>query len=185
MARKKINQEARQIFSLGPNFRIDVNNSADIGNEGMNVYAQYAHNKDNDVNLQAFTETGSFKLYNDRNIEIIAGTKKTSGNVDIVIAGMNGDVTITAMGNGAIRIKGKNIMIEAVEDLDLKAGRNITASSGSGRILLKGNKIDEVAQTGNAIENTFGVKAFSKSPVGALRITDVFVGNAAQIIGVG
>lgn len=185
MARKKINQEARQIFSLGPNFRIDVNNAADTGNEGMNVYAQYAYNKDNDVNLQAFTETGSFKLYNDRGIEIVAGNKKTDGNVDIVIAGMNGDVTITAMGNGAIRIKGKNIMIEAVEDLDLKAGRNITASSGSGRILLKGNKIDQDALSGNAIANTFGVRAFAKSPVGALRVTDVFVGNATQIIGIG
>lgn len=68
-------------------------------------------------------------------------------------------------------------MIEAVEDLDLKAGRNINLVSGAGRIIQKANKIDQVALTGNAILDTFGKRAFALSPVGAEYIDDVFLGG--------
>lgn len=176
--------EARDFLSLGPQFRIDVNEPL-TGSDGTSVYKLYSYNDSNDVNLMAFTNSGSFKLYNDKSIEIIAGEKNPAKGVDIVIAGVNGDVTITAMGDGTIRIKGKNIQIEAVEDLDLKAGRNITASTGSGRILLKGNKIDQVALTGNAIENTFGARCFAKVPIGAEYIRDVYIGGTDVNIGIG
>jgi hypothetical protein len=90
-----------------------------------------------------------------------------------------------------VKIKGKTVMIEAVEDLDLKAGRNINMLSGSGRIIQKANKIDQVALTGNAILDTFGKRAFALSPVGNEYITDVFVGGLnvvgaiKSIVGVG
>lgn len=170
------NFESRDIMSLGPKFRIETNTNL-IGSDGKNVYQQYSYTDNNDVNLMSFSESGAFRILNDRTIEIIAGNKSTEKSVDIVIAGMNGDVTITAMSNGSIKIKGKNIMIEAIEDLDLKAGRNITATSGSGRILQKANKIDQVALTGNAINDTFGARAFAGSPVGAEYIRDVFQGG--------
>lgn len=81
------------------------------------------------------------------------------------------------MKNGAVKIKAKTVMIESLEDLDLKAGRNVNISAGSGRILMKANKIDEVALTGNAINDTFGKRAFMLSPVGAEYIDDVFLGG--------
>lgn len=165
------NYEARDIFSLGPKFRITTNDCL-MGVDGTSVYSLYSYNNDNDVNLMSFNESGAFKIFNDKSIEIVAGNKSSQKGVDIVITGMNGDVTITAMSNGSVRIKGKNIMIEAVEDLDLKAGRNITASSGSGRILMKANKVDQVGLTGNAIENSFTKRAFEKSPVGPGAIKD-------------
>jgi hypothetical protein len=178
-----VNYEARDIFSLGPKFRITTND-IEVGADGKSVYSLYSYNDNNDVNLMSFSESGAFRILNDRTIEIIAGNKSSGKSVDIVIAGRNGDVTITACGNGAIRIKGKSVMIEAVEDLDLKAGRNITASCGSGRILMKANKIDQVGLTGNAITNTFGARCFAKSPVGAEYITDVFVGGTDVNIGI-
>ena len=153
--------EARDFLSLGPQFRIDLNEPIS-GSDGISVYKLYSYNDSNDVNLMAFTNSGSFKLYNDRSIEIIAGEKNSGKSVDIVIAGVNGDITITAMNNGAVRIKGKNIQIEASEDIDLKAGRNITMNAGSGRILQKANKIDQVGLTGNAVQNTFGARCFAK-----------------------
>jgi hypothetical protein len=176
--------EARDYISLGPQFRIDVNEPL-AGSDGISVYKLYSYNDNNDVNLMSFSESGSFKIHNDRSIEIIAGNKSSDKGVDIVIAGMNGDVTITAMSNGSVKIKGKNIMIEAAEDLDLKAGRNITASAGSGRILLKANKIDQVGLTGNSINDTFGSRCFSKVPIGAEYINDVFVGGTNVTIGIG
>lgn len=171
------NWEARDIFSLGPKFRIDMNNPQ-MGGNGSNVYSMYAITDNKDVSLCGLTEGGTYRIYNDRSVELIAGSKNTSKGIDIVIAGMNGDITITAMKNGAVRIKGKNVMIQADEDIDLKAGRNITFSSGSGRILMKGNKIDADALTGNIMEGvlkgTFGSKVFEGSFVGADIVSSAF-----------
>ena len=64
--------------------------------------------------------------------------------------------------NGTVKIKGKNIMIEALEDVDIKAGRNINLTSGSGRIVLKGNKIDRDTFSGNLSGAlSFTAKAFA------------------------
>jgi len=178
------NYEARNYISIGPQFRIDVNEPLP-GCDGISVYKLYSHNDNNDVNIMAFSESGTFHLYNDKSIEIIAGEKNTGKSVDINIASANGDITITAMNDGTIKIKGKNIQIEATEDLDLKAGRNITASSGSGRILMKANKIDQVALTGNAVQNTFGARCFAKVPIGAEYIGDVFIGGNKVNLGIG
>lgn len=177
------NFEARDIMSFGPKFRIETNSNL-VGSDGKSVYQFYGYNDNNDVNVMSFSETGTFKILNDKRIEIIAGNTSGDRGVDIVIAGMNGDITITAMSNGNVRIKGKNIMIEAIEDLDLKAGRNINATSGSGRILMKGNKIDQVALTGNAVLENFGKRAFAGSPVGAEFINDVYQGGL-DVAGIG
>ena len=184
------NYEARDYISLGPKFRITTNDPL-MGADGSSVYHMYAYTNDYNVHLQTFTETGAYKLLNDRGIEIVAGNRGSDGNVDICLTGLGGDICITAMSNGTVKIKGKTVMIEAVEDLDLKAGRNINATSGSGRIIMKANKIDQVALTGNAILDTFGKRAFALSPVGNEYITDVFVGGldvigaVSSIVGVG
>lgn len=164
--------QARDILSLGPKFRISTNGIAP-GLDGTSVYAMYSVTNNNDVNLLGMNESGTFRILNDRAIEIVAGNKQSEKGVDITIVGMNGDVTITALGNGNIRIKGKNIMLEAIEDLDLKAGRNITATSGSGRILMRGNKIDYEGLSGSAIENDFTHQCFARSPVGLDAISDM------------
>ena len=81
------------------------------------------------------------------------------------------------MRNGAIRIKGKNVVVEAVEDLDMKAGRNINLNAGSGRVLLNCNKADIEGLTGTLIEkitSTFGMEVFKGSFVGAVLIKDAF-----------
>lgn len=185
-----MNYEARDYISVGPKFRITTNDPL-MGGDGTSVYQMYAYTNDNDVHLQTFTETGSYKILNDKGIEIVAGNTGSAGSVDICLTGLGGDICITAMSNGTVKIKGKTIMIEAVEDLDMKAGRNINLMSGSGRIIQKANKIDQVALTGNAIFDTFGKRAFSLSPVGNEYITDVFVGGLdvagaiKTIVGVG
>lgn len=173
---KDISYEARDFISVGPNFRITTNDPT-MGSDGSSVYNIYSYTKDNDVHLESFNESGAYKIMNDRGIEIVAGKKGSNGNVDICITGMGGDINITAMKDGSVKIKAKTVMIEALEDLDLKAGRNINMTSGSGRILMKANKIDEVALTGNAINDTFGKRAFMLSPVGADYIDDVFLGG--------
>jgi hypothetical protein len=149
------NWESRDIFSLGPKFRIDINNPQ-MGFDGTDVYTIYGVTDNKDVAIAGLTEGGTYKIYNDKSIELVAGSKGTEGGIDIVIAGMNGDITITAMKNGQVRIKGANVMIQADEDVDIKAGRNINLNASNGRILLKSNKADCNALVGNLAEATTG-----------------------------
>jgi len=168
------NYEARLYETWGPKCRFDVNNP-DIGIDGKSVYQLYAFNDDNDKHLETFNETGSYKILNDRGIEIAAGAKGSEGNVDICITGTGGDIWITAMKNGTVKIKGKNIMIEALEDVDIKAGRNINLTNGSGRIVLKANKIDMETFSGNISgAQSFTNRAFAPTPLGADIIAENF-----------
>ena len=192
----KQNWQGRSLTSFGPKFRIDMNNPQ-MGCNGTEVYNLYAVTNNNDVCLTGLAEGGNYRIYNDRSIEIIAGQKSESNGVDIIISGRNGDVCITAEKNGRVRIRAQNIMIDADEDVDIKAGRNITL--GSGRILLKANKADCDALTGNlAPKNTnWGAQVFAGTFVGsdvldtAFNIADVFVdsgftgigGNVTSIVG--
>jgi hypothetical protein len=180
MSRKQ-NWERRDICSYGPKFRIDTNNPQ-MGGNGTNVYALYATTDSKDINFSGLTECGTYRIWNDRAIEFIAGNKDSSDGVDIVIAGMSGDVTITAMRNGAVKIKGKNIVIEADEDIDLKAGRNININ-GKSRVLIKGNKCEADGLLGNLVPDSFGALAFSKSFVGADIISSSFMAGFPNVIG--
>jgi len=163
----KQNWQNRSIQSFGPKFRIDMGNPQ-MGLNGTDVYNIYAVTDSNDVCLTGLSEGGIYKIYNDQSIEIIAGQNSQSNGVDIVISGRNGDVCITAEKNGKVRIRAQNIMIDADEDVDIKAGRNITLESGSGRILLKGSKMDCDGLSGNLVPKNlqFVSKVFSGTFVG-------------------
>jgi hypothetical protein len=180
----KQNWQGRSLTSFGPKFRIDMNNPQ-MGCNGTDVYNLYAVTNNNDVCLTGLTEGGNYRIYNDHSIEIIAGQKSESNGVDIIISGRNGDVCITAEKNGRVRIRAQNIMIDADEDVDIKAGRNITLDSGSGRLLIKANKADCDALDGNLSPSgsSFGEQIFSGSFVGADIVTKAFSGGLTSIIG--
>jgi hypothetical protein len=180
----KQNWQGRSLTSFGPKFRLDMNNPQ-MGCNGTDVYNLYAVTDNNDVQVTGLTEGGTYHIYNDRSIEIIAGQKSESNGVDIIISGRNGDVCITAEKNGRVRIRAQNIMIDADEDVDIKAGRNITLDAGSGRVLLKGNKLDASGLTGNLVPKgtSFGEQVFAgvAGNVGIDVITDKFSGPASGI----
>ena len=180
----KQNWQGRSLTSFGPKFRIDMNNPQ-MGCNGTDVYNLYAVTNNNDVCLTGLTEGGNYRIYNDHSIEIIAGQKSESNGVDIIISGRNGDVCITAEKNGRVRIRAQNIMIDADEDVDIKAGRNITLDSGSGRLLIKANKADCDSLDGNLAPkgSSFGEIAFAGTYVGADIITKTFSGGITSIIG--
>ena len=180
----KQNWQGRSLTSFGPKFRLDMNNPQ-MGCNGTDVYNLYALTDNNDVQVTGLTEGGTYHIYNDRSIEIIAGQKSESNGVDIVISGRNGDVCITAEKNGRVRIRAQNIMIDADEDVDIKAGRNITLDAGSGRVLLKGNKLDASGLSGNLVPEgtSFGEQVFAgvAGNVGIDVIKQKFRGPASGI----
>ena len=183
------NWEARTIDSRSPKFRIDVANP-EMGAEGADVYKIYAVTDNNDVNLCSLSEGGKYKIHNDKSIEIVAGMTNTEGGVDIVISGMKGDVIITAMKDGQVKIKGANIVLQADEDIDLIAGRNININ-GKAKVLLKGNKVHADGLMGNLVESTSGsfiMRIFeggSSIFPGDAKIGMDFLQSAGAIAGIG
>lgn len=145
------NWEKRNLTSWGPNVRLDINNPTTTlgGNDIYNIFG--VTEKEEDVCLAGLQENGTYRLYNDRTVEIVGGQKQTESGIDVIIQGKNGDICINADRNGRIRIRGKNVSIQADEDIDMVAGRNITLKSGSGRILLKGNTLEQEGLKGNLL----------------------------------
>ena len=97
-----------------------------MGSDGSDIYALYGTSDENDISLVGMTQGGTYKIHNDRSIEMIAGAKAESTGCDITITGMNGDVNITAMKNGQIRICGSSIVFDADKDISFTAGNNFT-----------------------------------------------------------
>ena len=130
---------------------MDINNPTTTlgGNDIYNIFG--VTEKEEDVCLSGLQENGTYHLYNDRTIEIVGGQKATESGIDVIIQGKNGDICINADRNGRVRIRGKNISIQADEDVDIVAGRNISLKSGSGRILLKGNTLEQEGLKGNLL----------------------------------
>jgi hypothetical protein len=159
----------RQLISFNSNFRIDAGNPQ-MGETGTDVYKIYGVNNDgSNQSSISLSSSGFMSIYNDNVLQICAGEKlQGKNNESVVIIGRNGNVSISA-DDGIVRIKGENIMFEADEDIQFKAGRNVDINSGAGRILLQGNKIDYDAPTGNLIDDLgkgFTQKVFEGSRVG-------------------
>lgn len=167
----------RFVESYGPNFRIDINNPQ-MGYSGAHVYDIYGvTDQDEKANI-SLDHTGKLKFHSDRTIEIVAGEQQSRDgkrDVDILIHTRNGDVAITASKNGEIRIAGKNIVIDADDELTLSAGNEIKLQSDNA-IQLNSNSLDTTAVQGNLTPTAlkFGSRVFAGSYVGADFITGTF-----------
>ena len=123
----KQNWQDRQYDSYGPHFRIESGNP-EMSETGSTVYSIMGQGTDNTTSTITMTKSGMMSIYNDQSMEIVGGSKMVNGcNVNIV--GKNGDITITAMSNGSVKITAKNIIITADEDVDINAGRNINLTA--------------------------------------------------------
>lgn len=149
------NWERRDYTKWGYKYGLDINNPQ-MNGDGPAVYQWYGFTDNKDVNLSLYSESGMYSVLNDRSIEICAGGKNSPGEIDIQIAAKNGDITLTCMENGNIRIKGANIMIQADDDIDLLAGRNISLKAKNGTIKLDGQVCDVNGLAGNLVESTVG-----------------------------
>lgn len=149
------NTEARKYISWGPKARMDFCNPQ-MNGDGTNVYTLYGFTDDQDVHLQMFNESGIFHMHNDRAIELVAGSKNAPGDVDFEIVGMNGDINITCLKNGSVRIKAQSIELQADEDINIEAGRNLNLIGKNGRCLIKSNDVSVDGNDGNLVAITMG-----------------------------
>ena len=143
------NWERRDIDSRGSKFRIDVNNPQ-TGARGPNAWVQYGVTDEEVKQFTGLGEDGTFMVHNEKSIEIVAGPKNSSSDTTIKLSSAKGDITITVVENGDIKIKGGNIALQADGDIDLKAGKNISLNAGQ-NISLKGIKASASALLGNLV----------------------------------
>ena len=109
---------------LGPNCRFEAGNPQ-MGQNGSDVWNLFGNTQDGDKCVIGQSEGGITHIYGDRTIEIVGGQKNPEGSVDIFITGLHGSIVINALENGDVCIKGRNIHMEAKEDITIKAGNNI------------------------------------------------------------
>ena len=145
------NWEARDIDSRGSKFRIDVNNPQE-GTDGPNAYIMYGVTENKDRQFSALSESGTYRLHNEKSMEIVAGSKNSKSDQTIKLQSASGDITITVLENGQVKIRGSSVVIQADDDINLSAGRNVTIKAGQ-RILLKALKADASALVGNLVHS--------------------------------
>jgi len=181
------NWDRRRFISLGPDFRIDANNPK-MGNEGNLSWLIYGANDDGDKSCLFQTNGGTLSLHSDRSIEIAAGANnENEKDQDITITSLKGGITIIANGNGQVKIKAPNILIDADNDVDIK-GKNVNISAKGGKVDIGGLKATVSAKLGNLPRSMgidFAKNAFEGSFVGADFLADKLGGALPELANVG
>ena len=133
-----------------PSFRIDVSNPQQ-GEGGPEVWTMYGYTASLEKSVISYDHNAKLKVHSEGTIEIVGGQKvSTEQEETILITTATGNITIKADKNGAIKISGKNITIEADYDLELSAGNDIKMRAGNQ--IIRSSTVDNFfALKGNAI----------------------------------
>lgn len=116
-----MSNEARVLDSFGPNLVIETNGPVGVG--GVLAYQLYATSDKGAKWQQALHGNGLSTMEASHTLEIQTGKKNKSGRVSFIAMAHHGDVCLNA-NSGWVRIKGKNIVIDATNQLLLQ-GKHI------------------------------------------------------------
>ena len=165
-------------FDENPVFKFQTGNPT-YGYGGGTVFSQQMEQNDQTAAI-TLTEDGQLNFFNDDTITITGGITKTSGEC-VNIVGKNGGVTITAMKNGTVKIKGRNIQIDADENINIESKKNVRIH-GKSSIFFDTPNLPTNALTGNLAprNGTLGVIAFRGTKVGQGAISNAFTGGQLE-----
>lgn len=165
-------------FDENPVFKFQTGNPT-YGYGGGTVFSQQMEQNDQTAAI-TLTEDGQLNFFNDDTITITGGITKTSGEC-VNIVGKNGGVTITAMKNGTIKIKGRNIQIDADENINIESKKNVRIH-GKSSIFFDTPNLATNALTGNLAPRnvTLGGIAFRGTKVGQGAISNAFTGGQLE-----
>ena len=122
------NWQKRQYDSFGPHFRIETANP-ELGTAGNIAYNLYGYSDSKDISNIGMMGDGQLQILADQCITIAGGASVEGGGICINIVGTKGDVAISAEKNGDVRIKGRNIILDATENIELTCGGKINLDS--------------------------------------------------------
>jgi hypothetical protein len=125
---RDIDWNKRQFYNLGPQVHVDYTNPS-MGNDGETIYGMYMVSKNGDNANVGMSDAGRFKIHSDQSVEIVGGTKNETNSPSVIISTPGGDIAITAMENGDVKISGKNIVFEASGDVSIQANNIFTKAN--------------------------------------------------------
>ena len=165
-------------FDENPVFKFQTGNPT-YGYGGGTVFSQQMEQNDQTAAI-TLTEDGQLNFFNDDTITITGGITKTSGDC-VNIVGANCGVTITAMKNGTVKIKGRNIQIDADENINIESKKNVRIH-GKSSIFFDTPNLATNALTGNLAPRnvTLGGIAFRGTKVGQGAISNAFTGGQLE-----
>ena len=184
--------EARVLDVFGPNLLIETNGPVGVG--GGVAYQIYSVNDKDYKWQQALHQSGLATMEADGSLEIQTGRKNKEGDVSYVAMAHNGDMAMTAE-NGWVRIYGRNIVLQAADELHLQ-GNTIKVGNKANETLILGRRIelgDEeqtkevVVPKGNRISRENGNIFFKASKtglsgIGGLAIVSFIVSNTQSLL---
>ena len=146
--------ESRVLDSFGPNLVIETNGP--VGVAGPLAYQLYSTTEKGATWQQALHGSGLATMEASDRLEIQTGRKNKKGSISFIAMAHHGDVCLNA-NSGWVRIKGKNIVIDATNQLLLQ-GKHITvgnADKSTSDTQIIGRRIDingskEVKITGSS-----------------------------------
>ena len=165
-------------FDENPVYKFQTGNPT-YGYGGGTVFSQQMEQNDQTAAI-TLTEDGQLNFFNDDTITITGGITKTSGEC-VNIVGAHGGVTITAMKNGTVKIKGRNIQIDADENINIESKKNVRIH-GKSSIFFDTPNLATNALTGNLAPRnvTLGGIAFRGTKVGQGAISNAFTGGQLE-----
>ena len=165
-------------FDENPVFKFQTGNPT-YGYGGGTLFSQQMEGNDQTAAI-TLTEDEQLNFFNDDTITITGGITKTSGEC-LNLVGKNGGVTITAMKNGTVKIKGRSIQIDADENINIESKKNVRIH-GKSSIFFDTPNLATNALTGNLAPRdvTLGGIAFRGTKVGQGAISNAFTGGQLE-----
>ena len=184
--------DARVLDVFGPNFLIETNGPVGVG--GGIAYQIYSVTDKDYKWQQALHQSGLATMEADGSLEIQTGRKNKEGDVSYVAMAHNGDMAMTAE-NGWVRIYGRNIVLQAADELHLQ-GNTVKIGNKANETLVLGRRIElgDAEQTievvvprGNRISRENGNIFFKASKtglsgIGGLAIVSFIVSNTQSLL---
>ena len=143
-----MSNEARVLDSFGPNLVIETNGPVGVG--GGFAYQLNSINKKGATWQQALHESGLATMESSNGLEIQTGKKNKKGDLSFLAMAHHGDVSLNS-NSGWVRIKGKNIVLDATNELLLQGKHIILGNANKTQLLARKIEINgtkEVKITG-------------------------------------
>ena len=119
------------------------------------------------------TEDGQYHILVDETVTMAGGMTKNNAKPSVVIVGREGDVTITATGDGSVKIEAKRIVMNCTENMDLTTCKALNLKGN--HIMLDAPSINTSAQNPGkfVLRDSFAQTAYKNTPFDATNVASI------------
>lgn len=145
-----MNEQNHELKTFGPQFLIDTGNEV-MTHSGKTVYFIQGITKDKVKNNISFHETGFARVYTEEKLQVESGVRNKDNELAFQQIVHHGSYAVNA-DRGEIRLSAKNIILEASNEITLKAPTKIQIGDPNGttkEIELEANIVDVTTKGGN------------------------------------